>query len=123
MAVLGPHQIKHAVGHHGVHTVTFHQRRTLAQLCRGFVGRQQLFAEVHRVLKRGGRAIISDIVSDEDVPEICRTTPNYGAAASAARFVKIGFWKRLKKPGSMAWKLSTGRKRHGQWLTGLSFAA
>ena len=31
--------------------------------------RRQLFSEVYRVLKRGGRAIISDIVSDEDVPE------------------------------------------------------
>lgn len=30
--------------------------------------RRQLFAEVFRVLKRGGRAIISDIVCDEDVP-------------------------------------------------------
>lgn len=30
--------------------------------------RQQLFAEIYRVLKRGGRAVISDIVSDEDVP-------------------------------------------------------
>ncbi|MFO0553060.1 MAG: methyltransferase domain-containing protein [Polyangiaceae bacterium] len=27
-----------------------------------------LFAEIHRVLRRGGRAVISDIVSDEDVP-------------------------------------------------------
>ena len=31
--------------------------------------RQQLFQDVYRVLRRGGRAIISDIVSDEDVPE------------------------------------------------------
>ena len=31
--------------------------------------RRQLFAEVYRVLKDGGRAAISDIVSDEDVPE------------------------------------------------------
>ncbi|MEZ6132564.1 MAG: methyltransferase domain-containing protein [Planctomycetaceae bacterium] len=30
--------------------------------------RRQLFSEVYRVLKRGGRAIISDIVTDEDVP-------------------------------------------------------
>lgn len=30
--------------------------------------RRQLFAEMHRVLKRGGRAVISDIVSDETVP-------------------------------------------------------
>jgi SAM-dependent methyltransferase len=31
--------------------------------------RRHLFAEVYRVLKDGGRAAISDIVSDEDVPE------------------------------------------------------
>lgn len=30
--------------------------------------KQQLFAEIHRVLRRGGRCAISDIVSDEDVP-------------------------------------------------------
>jgi SAM-dependent methyltransferase len=30
--------------------------------------KRQLFAEIFRVLRRGGRAIISDIVSDEDVP-------------------------------------------------------
>lgn len=30
--------------------------------------RQQLFSEMHRVLQRGGRAVISDIVCDEDVP-------------------------------------------------------
>lgn len=28
----------------------------------------KMFREIHRVLKRGGRAVISDIVSDEDVP-------------------------------------------------------
>ena len=30
--------------------------------------RSELWAEIHRVLRRGGRAVISDIVSDEDVP-------------------------------------------------------
>ena len=30
--------------------------------------RKQLFREIYRVLKKGGRAAISDIVSDEDVP-------------------------------------------------------
>ncbi len=29
----------------------------------------QLFEEIYRVLKRGGRAVISDIVADEEVPE------------------------------------------------------
>ena len=31
--------------------------------------RRQLFTEIFRVLKRGGRAVISDIVSDETVPD------------------------------------------------------
>ena len=34
--------------------------------------KQRLFEEIHRVLKRGGRCAISDIVSDEDVPEPLR---------------------------------------------------
>jgi SAM-dependent methyltransferase len=37
--------------------------------------REQLFAEVFRVLRRGGRAAISDIVADEDVPESLQRDP------------------------------------------------
>src|SRR5262245_8879692 len=37
--------------------------------------RRQLFAEVFRVLRRGGRAAISDIVADEDVPEELKRDP------------------------------------------------
>jgi ubiquinone/menaquinone biosynthesis C-methylase UbiE len=35
----------------------------------------RLFAEIHRVLRRGGRCAISDIVSDEDVPEDLQRDP------------------------------------------------
>jgi len=35
----------------------------------------RMFAEIHRVLNRGGRAAISDIVSDEDVPEEMQRDP------------------------------------------------
>ncbi len=37
--------------------------------------KQRLFAEIHRVLRRGGRCAISDIVSDEDVPEDLKRDP------------------------------------------------
>jgi len=37
--------------------------------------KQQLFQEIHRVLRRGGRCAISDIVSDEDVPEHLQRDP------------------------------------------------
>ncbi len=37
--------------------------------------RRQLFREVYRVLRRGGRAVISDIVSDEPVPARLQEDP------------------------------------------------
>ncbi len=38
--------------------------------------KRALFSEIFRVLRRGGRAVISDIVSDEDVPAHLQTDPN-----------------------------------------------
>lgn len=35
----------------------------------------QMFREIHRVLRKGGRAAISDIVCDEDVPESLQNNP------------------------------------------------
>src|SRR6266550_4186325 len=37
--------------------------------------KRALFEEIFRVLKKGGRAVISDIVSDEDVPEELQSDP------------------------------------------------
>ncbi len=38
--------------------------------------KQQLFDEIFRVLRRGGRAVISDITSDEDIPEHLQSDPD-----------------------------------------------
>ncbi len=37
--------------------------------------KRQLFGEIFRVLQKGGRAVISDIVSDEEVPEEMQNDP------------------------------------------------
>ena len=74
--------------------------------------KSQLFAEIFRVLKTGGRAVISDIVSDEDVPaEMQRnselwsgcisgalTEENFLNAFSDAGFYGIQILKRDDKP-------------------------
>jgi len=38
--------------------------------------KRQLFAEIFRVLKKGGRAVISDIVEDEPVPSHLKKDPD-----------------------------------------------
>lgn len=49
--------------------------------------KRALFAEIHRVLRRGGRCAISDIVSDEDVPERLQRDPELwsGCISGAVR--------------------------------------
>lgn len=63
--------------------------------------RRQMFGEMYRVLKRGGRAVISDIVCDEDVPVELRNDPKLwsGCLSGAHRedtflaaFEKAGFY-------------------------------
>jgi ubiquinone/menaquinone biosynthesis C-methylase UbiE len=47
--------------------------------------KQVLFAEMYRVLKPGGRAVISDVVSDEEVPEhLMRDSDLWSACVSGA---------------------------------------
>lgn len=63
--------------------------------------KQKLFSKMFRVLRRGGRAVISDIVSDEDVPEHLQADPELwsGCISGALRedifleaFEKAGFY-------------------------------
>jgi arsenite methyltransferase len=61
--------------------------------------RKQLFAEVFRVLKRGGRAIISDIVSDEDVPEALQNNPNLWSGCISGAFREDRFLAAFEEAG------------------------
>lgn len=80
--------------------------------------KEQMFAEMFRVLKRGGRVAISDIVADEDVPEHLQNDAELwsGCISGAFRedlfleaFERAGFYgieivKRDEKP----WKIVEG---------------
>ena len=51
----------------------------------------QLFAEIFRVLRKGGRAVISDIVSDETVPDALQNDPELWSGCIAGAFTETGF--------------------------------
>jgi arsenite methyltransferase len=48
--------------------------------------KRQLFSEIFRVLRRGGRAVISDIVSDEDVPQELQQNPELWSGCISGAF-------------------------------------
>ncbi len=59
----------------------------------------QLFAEIFRVLKRGGRAVISDIVSDEEVPEHLQNNPELWSGCISGALTEEGFVKAFEDAG------------------------
>ena len=61
--------------------------------------RQQLFGEMFRVLKRGGRVAISDIVADEDVPDDLQREPLLWSGCIAGAFREDLFLKAFEDTG------------------------
>lgn len=61
--------------------------------------RRRLFAEVFRVLKRGGRAAISDIVSDETVPDELRRDPELWSGCISGAFQEEEFLEAFEQAG------------------------
>jgi arsenite methyltransferase len=59
----------------------------------------RLFNEVFRVLKRGGRAVISDIVSDEEVPEELQNDPELWSGCISGAFTEEGFLAAFERAG------------------------
>src|SRR5947199_4209194 len=80
--------------------------------------KRQLFDEIFRVLKKGGRAVISDIVSDEEVPEEMQNDPELwsGCISGAlteerflAAFENAGFYGiQILKRGVDPWRTVQG---------------
>lgn len=59
----------------------------------------QLFDEIFRVLRKGGRAVISDIVCDETPPESMRDDPHLWSGCISGAFREDEFLERFEKAG------------------------
>jgi SAM-dependent methyltransferase len=61
--------------------------------------KRQLFNEIFRVLKRGGRAVISDIVSDEAIPQHLQDNAYLWSGCISGAYTEEGFLKAFVDSG------------------------
>jgi len=59
----------------------------------------EMFEELHRVLKNGGRAVISDIVSDEDIPMHLQEDDYLWSGCISGAYTEEGFIKAFEDAG------------------------
>ena len=83
--------------------------------------RRQLFAEVFRVLKRGGRAIISDIVSDEDVPAHLQNNAELWSGCISGAFREDAFLEAFEEAGFYGLEIVSRQEEAWAVVEGIEF--
>lgn len=83
--------------------------------------KKQLFAELHRVLKKGGRAVISDIVSDEDVPAELQNDPELWSGCISGALREDLFLKAFEDAGFYGITLLKRDEQPWQTVEGIEF--
>lgn len=81
----------------------------------------QLFTEIFRVLKRGGRAVISDIVSDEEVPEDMRRDPALWSGCISGAFREDAFLRAFEDAGFYGVEILNLDRQPWQTVQGVEF--
>jgi arsenite methyltransferase len=83
--------------------------------------KEKLFQEIYRVLKRGGRAVISDIVCDEDpTPEILKDPELWSGCISGA-FREDFFLKMFEEAGFYGIEILKREETPWQTIDGIEF--
>lgn len=83
--------------------------------------RQKLFAEIYRVLKRGGRAAISDIVCDEDVPEHMQNDPEMWSGCLSGAYREDKFLAAFEHAGFHGIELVKRESKPWHTVDGIEF--
>jgi len=83
--------------------------------------REQLFREMFRVLRRGGRVAISDIVSDEPVPEKMKHDAALWSGCIAGAFHEAAFLAAFERAGFHAITLDKYEAKPWKTIRGIEF--
>ena len=83
--------------------------------------KQQLFGEIFRVLKRGGRAVISDIVCDEDPTPKIINDPDMWSGCIAGAFREDLFLKMFEDAGFYGVEILKREETPWQVIDGVEF--
>lgn len=83
--------------------------------------KRSLFREIFRVLRRGGRAVISDIVSDEDVPERLQRDPQLWSGCISGAFREDLFLREFEEAGFHGITILSRGEEPWRTLEGIEF--
>ncbi|MFV1968785.1 MAG: methyltransferase domain-containing protein [Pirellulaceae bacterium] len=83
--------------------------------------RHALFADVFRVLRLGGRVAISDIVSDEDVPEHLQRDPELWSGCISGAFREDRFLKAFEEAGFYGIQIAARQAEPWRTVEGIEF--
>ncbi len=83
--------------------------------------RQQLFREIFRVLKVGGRAAISDVVSDEDVPQRLKADPKLWSGCVSGAWREDEFLREFEQAGFHGIAIAKRQDQPWQTVDGIEF--
>lgn len=80
-----------------------------------------LFREIFRVLRSGGRAVISDIVSDEPVPEAMQQDPDMWSGCVSGALTEEGFLAAFEAVGFYGIRILERQAEPWQTVEGIEF--
>jgi len=83
--------------------------------------KRQLFQELFRVLRKGGRAVISDIVADEPVPEQLQNDPHLWSGCISGALTEEGFLQAFADAGFYGIEILARDERPWQTVAGIEF--
>ncbi|MGA8112686.1 MAG: methyltransferase domain-containing protein [Actinocatenispora sp.] len=83
--------------------------------------KRQLFAEIFRVLRRGGRAVVSDIVSSVEVPQALRDDPELWSGCVSGALQEEAFLAAFTDAGFHGVRLDTRAGEPWREVDGIEF--